>query len=551
MQAWMIIMIVLCPLLALGINIYLVKAWGSPDDWNRAYFPRAVVVISLVLAEMSVLLLPLDVGARSPSIYGNVGCGYWNSECGDPTQALIWLWIALYVTIAVFVVFIIPFAILFYESWEYKLDKKGAHGGNDFETSCKEQCCAALRWQFVFSIVGSAFLLILYAVFNKVHIPLTGFSASAEKDFIFNYNYKASFTKVGSTIGTLRFEQAQLLDLPMTVTFLIYLVGCISWLGSWFFCIFAGVGLVLLPCDMIRTWKDRPTPLDLATVVKEKKMLLKRADDLLEIATIFKDEIAKAKRKGDSRKKGLDRKNWNKLKVAVQQMEKKADHLEICLEITHDLEPTWTNTLLPWVYLVVGCLGIVISLLWFLQVCLYVLPRAIDAMMGKPQSTSGILFLNEYLQSLDTSVPLFGTLTIAILVFWLQLCMIKGVFSLGLRIFIIGIHPMKYGNTLANTLLVNVSMVLLSSPSLIAFCCECFTSYTRSTDASVIFSVQIRYMDFFRPFYDMGIFTLTFTGFVVLSFIYVCLRACCCYNGQNGIDEARFAKEVKKLQKAK
>jgi hypothetical protein len=36
-----------------------------------------------------------------------------------------------------------------------------------------------------------------------------------------------------------------------------------------------------------------------------------------------------------------------------------------------------------------------------------------------------------------------------------------------------------------------------------------------------------------------------------LSFIYVCLRACCCYNGQNGIDEARFAKEVKKLQKAK
>jgi hypothetical protein len=58
-------------------------------------------------------------------------------------------------------------------------------------------------------------------------------------------------------------------------------------------------------------------------------------------------------------------------------------------------------------------------------------------------------------------------------------------------------------------------------------------------------------MDFFRPFYDMGIFTLTFTGFVVLSFFYVILRSCCCYTGQNGIDEARFAKEVKKLQKAK
>ena len=399
--------------------------------------------------------------------------------------------------------------------------------------------------------MGTAILLILYAFFNKVHIPITGFFATTA-DFSHAYDPLSDFTRVTAK-GTLRFDgaAAQLMDLPMTVTFLIYIVGCISWLGSWFFCIFAGVGLVLLPVDMIRWWKDRPRPLDIEAVIKEKKMLIKRADDLLEVAKIFKEEVQKSKRTGDSRKKGLDRKNWNKLKVAVQQMEVKADHLGLCLEITHDLEPTWSSTLLPWVYLVCGVIGIVISTLWFLQVCLYILPRAFDAMMGKPQSQSGILFLNEYLQSLDSSVPFFGTLTIAIMVFWLQLCMIKGVFSLGLRIFIIGIHPMKYGKTLANTFLVNVSMVLLSSPSLIAFCCEAFTSYTRSTDASVIFSVQIRYMDFFRPFYDMGIFTITFTGFAVLAFVWVCARQCCCHNGQNGIDEARFAKSVKKLQKAK
>jgi LMBR1 domain-containing protein 1 len=398
---------------------------------------------------MSVLMLPLDVGARSPSIYGNVGCGYWNTECGDPNQHLANFWIGLYITIAVFVIFVIPFAILFYEAWEYKLDKKGINGGNDFETSCKEQCCSALRWQFVFSIVGTAILLILYAVFNQVHIPLTGFDAKTS-DFKFAYNYGSKFITI-NTVGSLRSENAKLIDLPMTVTFSIYIVGCISWLGSWFFCIFAGVGLVLLPMDLIRYWNDRPRAIDLEAVIKEKKMLMKRADDLLEIANIFKDEVAKSKRTGEARKNKLDRKNWNKLKVAVQQMEVKADHLGLCLEITDDLEPTWSSTLLPWVYLFVGVIGVLISTLWFLQVCLYVLPRAIDAMMGNPQSTNGILFLNEYLQTLDASVPFFGTLTIAIFVFWLQLCMIKGVFSLGLRIFIIGIHPMRYGKTLANT----------------------------------------------------------------------------------------------------
>jgi len=165
------------------------------------------------------------------------------------------------------VIFIIPFAILYYEAWEYKLDSKGTkNGGNDFETSCKEQCCAALRWQFVFSFVGCIVLLILYAVFNKVHIPLTSFAATPAS-FNQKYDPTATFTKV-SAIGAM--TKSTLVDLPMQVTFLIYLVGCISWLGSWFFCIFAGVGLVLLPVDMIRWWSDRPRAIDIETIIKEK-----------------------------------------------------------------------------------------------------------------------------------------------------------------------------------------------------------------------------------------------------------------------------------------
>ena len=43
-------------------------------------------MFSLLIAECSILLLPLDVGNRS----GLVGCGYWNNNCGGLDMALVW-----------------------------------------------------------------------------------------------------------------------------------------------------------------------------------------------------------------------------------------------------------------------------------------------------------------------------------------------------------------------------------------------------------------------------------------------------------------------------
>eukprot|EP00946_MAST-07B_sp_MAST-7B-sp1_P001953 g1953.t1 len=565
MQAWVIALLVGIPVLATVVNVAVLKAWGSPEDHGRAFFPRAVVVVSLVLAEFSVLLLPLDVGARSASIFGNVGCGFWNGECAND-QDLLSVWIGLYITIASFVIFIIPFAILFYEAWEYKLGDGGK--STDSTTSCKEQCCSALRWQFVFSFVGCVILLILYAVFNKVSIPINSFPVSSTAAFapmagtatspLEGYDPRASFTVFKMTDAHVM-RKPDLVNMEMAVTFLIYLVACISWLGSWFFVIFAGVGVVYLPVDMIRAWKNRPRPLDLEALAKEKKAVVERAGHLLEVAKMAKEDLLKSKRTGAKRSRTLDKKNFNTLKVGTHNLEVKAEHLQLCLEITKDLEPTFMNTLMPWFNLFFGVIGCIVSFLWVLQVCMYILPRAIDSAMGNPHSHAGIPFLNQYLQMLDQSVPFFGVLTIAILVFWLQLCMVKGVFVLGLRIFVIGIHPMKYGKTLANSFLVNVSIVLLSSPSLIAFCCEAFESYTRSTDASMIFSVQIRYMQFFRPFYDMGIFTFTFLGFAVLALFWKTFQLCCpkclwccpCDRGEREVDEERFKVAMKKLRKAK
>merc|ERR1712070_825825 len=107
-------------------------------------------------------------------------------------------------------------------------------------------------------------------------------------------------------------------------------------------------GVVYLPVDMIRAWKNRPRPLDLEALAKEKKAVVDRAGHLLEVAKMAKEDLLKSKRTGAKRSRTLDKKNFNTLKVGTHNLEVKAEHLQLSLEITKDLEPTFMNTCMPW-----------------------------------------------------------------------------------------------------------------------------------------------------------------------------------------------------------
>ena len=71
-----------------------------------------------------------------------------------------------------------------------------------------------------------------------------------------------------------------------------------------------------------------------------------------------------------------------------------------------------------------------------------------------------------------------------------------------------------------NSILVNVSLILATAPAISQFCSQAFAEYVRMTDADLLFGTQIKYLKFFKPFFDYGIFTFVFLGFSVLSFLY-------------------------------
>ena len=82
-----------------------------PDDKNEAYLPKILVLLGFTLSQACILLLPLDVANKD----GYAGCaGYDTSVCGGLDMQGFWE--GVYIAILVFVVFLIPFAIFYYEA---------------------------------------------------------------------------------------------------------------------------------------------------------------------------------------------------------------------------------------------------------------------------------------------------------------------------------------------------------------------------------------------------------------------------------------------------
>ncbi len=84
-----------------------------------------------------------------------------------------------------------------------------------------------------------------------------------------------------------------------------------------------------------------------------------------------------------------------------------------------------------------GCIFICLSILWFIHIAIYVLPR-------RPYHP----FLNQFFIDLETGIPsfpLFGVLAFALFAFYLLWCVVKGNFRLGVRFLIIKVRKIhKY-----------------------------------------------------------------------------------------------------------
>ena len=123
--------------------------------------------------------------------------------------------------------------------------------------------------------------------------------------------------------------------------------------------------------------------------------------------------------------------------------------------------------------------------------------------------------------------------------FYLLIATVKGNFKFGLRIMILGaIHPMKKDKTYMNSILFNVMLVMLTSVSVIQFSIRAFGEYTSLTDADIIFNTQIKYLTFYRFFFNYNIFEYGMLIIALISFVYLICRP----NDTNTVKKILFKK---------
>jgi len=261
------------------------------------------------------------------------------------------------------------------------------------------------------------------------------------------------------------------------VSFLLYVVSMITFLGMFLFVVFGGIGLASLPMDLINGYRKRPKFINLQTYIARKMEIGKRADVLLSSGKKLNDKLAK----NGGRPSGRSQRNeYNKFRAAVFILEEDFTRLEKAYN--RGVGPRLLQVVWDYTQLVLGIIGIVISICWLIHIILYVIPQ--------PPIYP---FLNNFFIVLTNAFGLFGTLAYGIFTFYLLWCVIKGNFKFGLRIpFIFSIHPMKVGETLMNAFLFNTLLVLLASVTVVQFCTNAFNLYNRNTGINSLFNVGVR-----------------------------------------------------------
>lgn len=119
--------------------------------------------------------------------------------------------------------------------------------------------------------------------------------------------------------------------------------------------------------------------------------------------------------------------------------------------------------------LIMGLLGIVISILWWLHIllCMVITPD------GFPLTT----FLNKVLLFLEEwNANFIATGLMAGFSLYLLWCVTKGNFKVGVRIpFLMTIHPMAPNETWMNSFLFNIGLIMLCSVSVTHFVSTAFS----------------------------------------------------------------------------
>jgi len=220
----------------------------------------------------------------------------------------------------------------------------------------------------------------------------------------------------------------------------------------------------------------------------------------------LKDKMAR----NGGRPNGRSQRNeYNRFRVAVLILEEDFKKLE--KSYNKGVGPRILQVVWDYAQLVLGIIGIIISICWLIHLIVYVTPNP-------PLYT----FLNAFFIILDNAFGLFGTVAYGIFAFYLLWCVIKGNFKFGVRVpLLFSIHPMKVGETLMNAFLFNTEMIMLASVTLVQFCADSFDLYTRFTGVDLLFNVGVKHLTGIK--YVWYYYYWALLGFAVIGIIYLAI----------------------------
>lgn len=400
----------------------------------------------------------------------------------------------------VFVTFVIPFTTFFYES--------------DTEQSLPKRLLESGQYWFVFIVVIALILGIAYGIYGYIDYNTdslsSGFLRLDSLDALVAgtscippnaFSVPASAADKSTACDGANAPATQELW-SLRTTFPVYCIALATVCGWLLFMVFGGVGLVALPVDLLRSYKNRPQKMI------TKTEYIRMAGDIGKQAKVILDGLRAAQL--DQRRNGRTRKTRRTISglaselVALEEEELK---LRTVYPQSEDAELTWAVTVIGYFFNAFGGLvSAALSGTWLIHILLY--------MFLSPPLTP---LLNTMFIQMDSVFGLFGTAAFAVFCFYLILVTMKGNFKVGLNLLIFTVHPMSPGNTLMSSFLFNTGLVMLCSISIIQFCASAFDEYANETAVDQIFGNQITNLRGLGYVFQYNVFVFCLFAFAGLT----------------------------------
>jgi LMBR1 domain-containing protein 1 len=481
----LLILAAILPIVIIGCSIGFLWYFQSEDDkgFTTAVIPKTIVVITLTLAALSLLFLPLDVANAN---LNKSGQQVFDAKIDYITGILFQVF---YGIVALFIVLVIPFTVAYYEAHD-----PDQPAFKQFLWAIPVACCVLVVFIVAF--------VIMYVVWpgGTAEIEYTAFQtpgdvapSTLDDAMKFNFNDCEKCTETSAIMN---------IDYVSVVIYAIALINVFGWIV---FLILGGCGLTALPLELIKSFIFRPKRIRADEYIKLKEELKKKAERMIEVGMKIQQKKEAGELSTSNRKHRALLKDFQ---LATEKIEEDWNRINTSFYQGGGL------VLVVAFKLFLGIVSTILSILWIVQVILWlILPKSVR----QP-------FLNTAFSWLDTNVtegfPLFGAVGYSIMTFYLLLAVFAGSIKVMSRIPFFSVHPIRAHDTSISSLLFNSALFLIAAVTVNQFVADSFSAYINTTAIDGMFGSIIRNLKIIKYIFYYNIIYIVFLVMALLGCIF-------------------------------